>query len=80
MKHQIIRNICEVSLLFSALYSICPYYAVRYMQSVLIMYCVICKVGQGGSTGPSVAPAAPLRPSLPRRAARKPALLQPGAR
>ena len=29
--------ICNVSVLFSALYAKCPYYSVLYMQSVLIM-------------------------------------------
>ena len=33
-----------MSLLFSALYAKCPYYLVLYMQTLLIMYCFICKV------------------------------------
>ena len=31
-------------LLFSALYAKCPYYLMLYMQSVLIIYCFVCKV------------------------------------
>ena len=37
--------IYKVSLLCSGLYATCPYYVVVYMQSVLIIYCFICKVG-----------------------------------
>ena len=36
--------VCNASLGFTASYAICPYYVVRYMQSVLIMYCFVCKV------------------------------------
>ena len=36
---------CNVSILFSALYATCPYYLVLYMQSVHIIECFICKVG-----------------------------------
>ena len=35
-KQWIIRNMCEVSVLFSALYATCPYYVVRYMQILLL--------------------------------------------
>ena len=37
-------TICKVSLLCSALYANCPYYAALYMQSVPIMQRFICKV------------------------------------
>ena len=32
------------SLVFGALYAMCPYYFVLYMQSVLIIWCLICNV------------------------------------
>ena len=37
IKHYIIRNVCKVSLLFSAVYAKSLYYVVPYMQSVFIM-------------------------------------------
>ena len=36
-KHEIIRKVCKLSLLCSALYAKCHYYAVLYMQSVLVI-------------------------------------------
>ena len=44
IKHGIIRNLCKVSSLFSALYAMCQYYLLLYMQSVLIIHCFICNV------------------------------------
>ena len=44
IKHYILRNVCRVSLVFTALHAKCPSYVMLYMQSVLIIYCFICKV------------------------------------
>ena len=44
-------KICEVSLLFRALYAKCPCYLVLSMRSVLIIQSFVCTVGAGGATG-----------------------------
>ena len=55
-KQYIVRNVCKVSLLFSALYAMCPYYLVLYMQNL-----AGCRRRRYRYTSPGRGPAARVR-------------------